>query len=80
LGAVCEAVAGIVLVSYVVRRVSVGEYGVLLLAMSLCGMMYILDIGLSSQLVQAYIAAAKGNRERLSDLLRADAKTISQIG
>jgi hypothetical protein len=48
--------------------------------MSLCGMMYILDIGLSSQLVQAYIAAAKGNRERLSDLLRADAKTISQIG
>ena len=69
MGAVCEAVAGIVLVSYVVRRVSVGEYGVLLLAMSLCGMMYILDIGLSSQLVQAYIAAAKGNRERLSDLL-----------
>jgi O-antigen/teichoic acid export membrane protein len=69
LGAVYEALAGIVLVSYVARRISVGEYGVVLLAMSLCATMFMLDLGLSNVLVQAYIAAAKNNREGLADLL-----------
>ena len=40
--------AGIVLVGYVARRISVVEYGVLLLAMSLCSMMFMLDLGLSA--------------------------------
>ena len=61
--------AGIVLVGYVARRISVVEYGVLLLAMSLCAMMYILDLGLSTLLVQAYIAAVKEGDERFANLL-----------
>jgi O-antigen/teichoic acid export membrane protein len=80
LGAVYEAGAGVVLVGYVVRRISVGEYGVLLLAMSLCSMMFLLDVGLSNLLVQAYIAAAKENCERLSDLLSTAFVTLSGLG
>ncbi len=69
LGAGYEALAGMALVGYVVRRISVVEYGLLLFAMSVCPLMFLLDLGLGSILVQAYVAAAKDSAQRLSDLL-----------
>lgn len=75
-----EALAGFLLVGYIVRRISVAEYGLLLLAMSLCSIMFLFDLGLSNLLVQAYVAAAKDSRQRLSDLLSTAFVTLTALG
>jgi O-antigen/teichoic acid export membrane protein len=80
LGIACESLAGLVLIGYVVRRISVAEYGLLLLAMSLCSMMFLLDLGLSNLLVQAYIAAAKDSWQKLSDLLSTAFVALTALG
>jgi len=53
---------------------------VLLLAMSLCSVMFVLDLGLSNLLVQAYVAAAKDSRERLSGLLSTAFVALAGLG
>jgi O-antigen/teichoic acid export membrane protein len=57
LGYICEFAAGVLLLAYVVRRVSVEDYGIYLLAQSLAAFLYLLDFGLSNVLVQLYVAA-----------------------
>ncbi len=56
LGYLCEFIAGVLLLAYVVRRVPVEDYGIYLLAQSIAGFLYILDFGLSNVLVQLYVA------------------------
>ncbi len=46
------------LTSYIVRRVSVTEYGLFLFIMALSATLYLLDMGLSNILVQAYVEAS----------------------
>src|SRR6266545_795872 len=65
LGYCCEFLAGVLLLAYVVRRVSVEDYGIYLLAQSIAGFLYLLDFGLSNVLVQLYVTTwtAKGMAE-----------------
>lgn len=49
----------------IVRRLSVTEYGIFLLISSLSSSLYLLDLGLSSILVQAYVAASLNRDKRL---------------
>ncbi len=80
LGAGYEALAGLVLAGYVVRHIAVAEYGLLLLAMSLCGMMFLLDLGLSNILVPACVAAAKDSSQKLSGLLSTAFVVLTGMG
>ncbi len=80
LGAGAEALAGFALAGYIVRRIAVAEYGLLLLAMTLCAMMFLLDLGLSSVLVQAYVAAAKIGARKLSGLLSTAFIVLAGLG
>ena len=58
------------LTSYLVRRIPVGEYGLFLFVMSLSGVLYLLDMGISNVLVQAYVAAAESSdKARFSNLM-----------
>jgi len=67
--------------SYIVRRVSVAEYGLLLFVMSLSATLYLLDIGISSVLVQAYVEAlASSDRSRPTDLLNTVFLALSALG
>lgn len=54
-----ELAAGVLLLAYVVRRVSVADYGIYLLAQSIAAFLYILDFGLSNVLVQLYVSVCK---------------------
>jgi O-antigen/teichoic acid export membrane protein len=65
LGYLFEFVAGALLLAYVVRRISVEDYGIYLLAQSLAALLSILDLGLSSVLVQLYVStlASRGLQE-----------------
>src|SRR5665213_4578657 len=51
------------LTAYIVRRIAVPEYGLLLFVMSLSATLNILDMGISSVLVQTYVEAA-GNADK----------------
>lgn len=67
--------------SYIVRRVSVTEYGLLLFVMSLSATLYLLDVGISSVLVQAYVEAlASSDRNRPTDLLSTVFLALSALG
>lgn len=79
-GAVLEAVASILLIAYITRKITVPEYGLLLLAMSLGGLIFLLDLGLSSLLVPALVAAAKGTPNRVSELLSSAFVVLSSVG
>src|SRR5579863_110863 len=58
------------LTSYIVRRVSVAEYGLFIFVLSLSGTLYLLDMGIANVLVQAYVEAiANPGRDRLSSLM-----------
>lgn len=78
-GALYELVAGVVLVGFIVRHVSVTEYGVLLLALSLVALVSLLDLGLSSLLVQAYVAAFH-KRAELSKLISTAFVALLAVG
>jgi O-antigen/teichoic acid export membrane protein len=64
-GYFCEFLAGVFLLAYVVRRISVADYGIFLLALSLAGFLHILDFGLGNVLVQLYMSvwSSTGIRE-----------------
>ena len=58
------------LTSYIVRRLPVPEYGLFLFAISLSSTLYMLDLGISSVLVQAYVAASLSlEKNRLRELV-----------
>jgi len=61
-GYFCELGSGVLLLAYVVRRIPVDDYGIFLLAQSLAGFLFLLDLGLSSVLVPLYVStfARKG--------------------
>src|ERR1039457_937484 len=54
LGYFCELCAGALLIAYVVRRVSVENYGIYVVAQSIASILCLLDFGLSSVLVPLY--------------------------
>jgi O-antigen/teichoic acid export membrane protein len=67
--------------SYIVRRVSVAEYGLILFVMSLSGTLYLLDIGISNVLVQAYVdALASSDRSRPIVLLSTVFDALAALG
>lgn len=53
-GYFCELAAGALLIAYVVRRVSVEDYGMYVLAVSIASILRLLDFGLSGVLVPVY--------------------------
>ncbi len=69
------------LTSYIVRRISVTEYGLLLFVMSLSGALYLLDLGLSSILVQAYVESfVSAGKDRVNELLSTAFLSLSALG
>lgn len=69
------------LTSYIVRKVSVVEYGLFVFVISLSATLYLLDMGISSVLVQAYVEALTNHgRERLNDLLSTTFLSLIALG
>lgn len=69
------------LTSYIVRRIFVAEYGLLLFVMSLSATLYLLDMGISNVLVQAYVEASEGaEKGRLNDLLSTTFLALAALG
>lgn len=80
-GYACDLVSGILLLAYVVRRVSPTEYGLLLLAGSLSTLLYLMDLGLFNILVQAYVEAAEThNKQKLEALLSTTFIVLAGLG
>lgn len=66
---------------YIVRKVTVVEYGLFLFVVSLSSSLYLLDIGISSVLVQAFVeAAAHPGAERLNRLLSTAFLSLTALG
>jgi O-antigen/teichoic acid export membrane protein len=69
------------LTSYVVRYLAVPEYGLLLFVMSLSATLYLLDMGISSVLIQVYVAAsASTEKNRFNDLLSTTFWALTVLG
>src|SRR6266568_7084381 len=69
------------LTSYIVRYIAVPEYGLLLFVMSLSSILYLLDMGISSVLVQAYVGAvAEGDGTRRNDLISTVFWALTALG
>src|SRR5580698_2534898 len=69
------------LTSYVVRRIAVADYGLFLFVMSLSSTLYLLDIGISYFLMQAYIVAFEHeDQDRLNDLISTAFLAFSALG
>ncbi|HEY1581107.1 MAG TPA: oligosaccharide flippase family protein [Terracidiphilus sp.] len=64
-GYLFEFGSGLLLLAYVVRRVTVHDYGIYLLAQSLAAFLYLLELGMGSVLVPLYVStyAQKGIAE-----------------
>jgi O-antigen/teichoic acid export membrane protein len=66
---------------YIVRRVSVAEYGLLLFVMSLSGTLYLLDAGISNVLVQAYVETlSSSDQYRPTTLLSTAFLALAALG
>jgi len=67
LGRVCEAVAGLILVAYVVARVGIEQYGLWAIVAAFAGYASLFDLGIGSA-YSRFVAehAARGERERVS--------------
>ena len=68
------------LTSYIVRRLSVAEYGLLLLITSLSGTLYLLDLGICNILVQTFVEAIGSAEGRVDDLLCTSFLTLTSLG
>lgn len=69
------------LTSYITRHLVVSEYGLFLFVMSLSNTLYLLDMGLSSVLVQAYVKeAARAEGDGLSSLLSTSFLALGALG
>jgi O-antigen/teichoic acid export membrane protein len=65
---------------YIVRKVTVLEYGLYLFVMSLSSTLYLLDMGISSVLVQAFVEAAVAGSDRINDLLSTAFLALTFLG
>src|SRR5579863_10241546 len=66
---------------YIVRQVSVVEYGLFLFIMGLSVALYLLDMGLSSVLVQAFVEASTTcGKGRVNDLLGTTFLALTALG
>lgn len=66
---------------YVVRKVTIVEYGLFLFIMALSATLYLLDMGISNVLVQAYVeAAAVAGKDRVNDLLGTVFLALTALG
>ena len=69
------------LTAYIVRRVSVVEYGLFLFISSLSATLYFLDLGLSDVLVQAYVdTASRFDPDRLNELIGTVFLALAALG
>lgn len=69
-GYACQIAFNLGLTWYVVRKITVVEYGLFLFVMSLSATLYLLDMGISSVLVQAYVEASSiAGEDRVNELL-----------
>ena len=70
LGHFCKLAVNFGLTSYIVRRLSVPEYGLFLFVIFLSSSIYMLDLGISTVLVQRYVAASLSiEKHRLQELI-----------
>ncbi len=66
---------------YVARHIAVPEYGLLLFVMSLSSVLFLLDFGISSVLIQAYVeAASRKDLERRNDLISSSFWVLCALG
>ena len=67
--------------SYVVRHIAVAEYGLYLFVLSLSATLYLMDIGISYLLIQAYIGASEHEESnRLNDLIGTAFLALAALG
>lgn len=67
--------------SYIVRHIAVAEYGLYLFVFSLSTTLYLMDIGISYLLIQAYIGALEHEESsRLNDLISTSFLALSALG
>src|SRR6185312_16793598 len=66
-GYACQIAFNLGLTWYIVRKISVVEYGLFLFIMSLSSTLYMLDMGISSVLVQALVEAFAAARKNLAN-------------
>ncbi len=79
LGLIGDALAGLLLVAYIARHISLAAYGVLLFAMSTAGILTMFDFGFSSVLVRGYIGV-KEKPEAVNRLLGTTFLLLASIG
>ena len=69
------------LTSVLARHLTVPEYGIFLFVMALTNTLYVLDIGISSVLVQLFVSAsARAQKDELHDLLSTAFLVLSALG
>lgn len=67
--------------AYIVRRVSVPEYGLFLFVLSLSAALYLLDMGISGVLVQSYVTILAGqDKDRLNELMSTAFWALTMLG
>ncbi len=80
-GYACQILLNFGLTAYIVRNISVNEYGLFLLVMSLSATLNLLDLGISGVLVQAYVYASKdSDSDRLSNLASTAFVALAALG
>jgi O-antigen/teichoic acid export membrane protein len=80
-GYIYQTGINLALTSYIVRHLAVAEYGLFLFVVSLSATLYLLDMGISYLLVQAYVAAVeKAETDRLNDLLSTAFVALTAFG
>ncbi|HEX8710738.1 MAG TPA: oligosaccharide flippase family protein [Terracidiphilus sp.] len=80
-GFVYQIAINIALTWYIVRHVTVVEYGLFLFVMSLSSTLYLLDLGISSVLVQVFVeAAAAAGKDRVNELLSTAFLALTFLG
>ncbi|HEU5352356.1 MAG TPA: oligosaccharide flippase family protein [Terracidiphilus sp.] len=80
-GHVYQIAINLGLTAYVVRKVSVPEYGLYLLVLSISATLYLLDMGLSNLLVQAFVAVTNDtDKSGFNELLGTSFVTLTILG
>ena len=80
-GYVCQIAINLGLTWYIVRKVSVVEYGLFLFVMALASTLYLLDIGISSVLIQVFVEAFTGaGKERVNEILGTAFLALTALG
>lgn len=80
-GYACQIAFNLGLTWYIVRKITVAEYGLFLFVMSLSATLYLLDMGISSVLVQAFVEASSiDGKDRVNELLGAGFAALGALG